>query len=253
MSERARSGASANALDRLCRVLSRFYLTAGRWDADAEAGLFAHMRESRHQLGIGGRQKLPLTEDIVEELCRAPDDVSKLVRLRDDAILLLCFHAALSPQEFTALSVGDVAVTEDELILDVPALRGATVAKRLTFAGSDFPSLHVALAEWIQSRRLSTGPLFCSLSWRAKSERRRLGEDHLSDLLSRRLRSCGFDPTRFDSTSLFRGLVASKLAAGLSCEEISNWRGVPLCRIRRVRKTLASGVWSSEHASRDGT
>jgi len=156
------------------------------------------------------------TESIIRLLVDEQESGS-LIGLRNRALLLVGFDAALRRSELVGLDVEHVSTHQEGLELFLPSSKSDHEGQGnavLILARSDSPYCPVrALVSWLDAASISDGAIFRRLHRRGNALH--LGEERLSDKAVYRLvkgaaASAGA-PGRFGAHSLRRGLITSSL------------------------------------------
>jgi site-specific recombinase XerD len=127
-----------------------------------------------------------------------------LVGVRDAALLLVGYAAALRPSELASLDVSDIVVVEDGIALSL--LRG-----RVVVPYREDPALCPVLAwqEWVAEAGLTAGPAFRSVDRDERVGLTRLGEKAITRIVQRAAERAGLDESRYSALSLRLGMLAS--------------------------------------------
>ena len=129
---------------------------------------------------------------------------SSLVGVRDRALLLVGYAAALRPTELVSLDVSDLTVVDDGLAVSL--MRGRVVIPY----GVD-PDLCPVLAwrDWVAAAGLTAGPAFRSVDRDGRLGLTRLGEKAITRMVQRAAERAGLDESRYSALSLRLGMLAS--------------------------------------------
>jgi integrase len=129
---------------------------------------------------------------------------ASLVGVRDRALLLVGYAAALRPTELVSLDVSDLTVVEDGLAVSL--MRGRVVIPY----GVD-PDLCPVLAwrDWVAAAGLTAGPAFRSVDRDGRLGLTRLGEKAITRIVQRAAERAGLDESRYSALSLRLGMLAS--------------------------------------------
>jgi integrase len=127
-----------------------------------------------------------------------------MVGMRDRALLLVGYAAALRPSELVSLDVSDLTVVDDGLAMSL--MRGRIV---IPF-GVD-PDLCPVLAwqDWVAAAGLTAGPAFRSIDRDGRLGLTRLGEKAITRMVQRAAERAGLDESRYSALSLRLGMLAS--------------------------------------------
>ena len=127
-----------------------------------------------------------------------------LIGLRDRALLLIGYAAALRPSELVLLDVSDLTVVEEGLAVNL--MRG-----RIVIPYGAEPDLCAVLAweDWEAAAGLTAGPAFRSVDRDGRLGLTRLGEKAITRIVQRAAERAGLDESRYSAISLRLGTLAS--------------------------------------------
>jgi site-specific recombinase XerD len=187
----------------------------------------------RRRLGEQGRtaprKAAPATTDVIRAMIGTLDE-GTLIGLRDRALLLFGFAAALRRSELVALDVADVTETADGLKLRIRKSKTDQEAAGRVIGipyGSHRQTCPVrAWRDWLGASGISGG----SAAWRPINRHGHLADTRLSDkavalIVKRSAERAGLDPTEFSGHSLRAGLVTAAAAAGVPTHVIQRQSG----------------------------
>jgi integrase len=122
----------------------------------------AVVRGTRRQLGVAQPQKTALEIDALRTVVLAiPDD---LRGMRDRALLLVCWAAALRRSELVALEVGDLDFEPEGVVLTIRRSKtdpeGAGVTVAVPLGGEEATCPVGALRRWLEAAAVSEGRVF---------------------------------------------------------------------------------------------
>lgn len=172
----ADTGRKAATIERRVAAIRCFHKAAGHEPPTNAEAVKAVMRGIRRKLGKKQVRKAPATADLlVQALARLPNTIRGL---RDRALLLLGFAAALRRSELVALDVVDVTVRPRGLIVHIGRSKTDQDGE-----GADIPVPNGkqlkpadALREWLEASGVTEGPIF-----REVDRHGRVGSQALSD------------------------------------------------------------------------
>ena len=126
-----------------------------------------------------------------------------LIGLRDRALLLIGYAAALRPSELVALDVSDLTVVEDGLAVRL-------MRDRIVIPYGVDPDLCPVLAweDWQAAAGLTAGPAFRSVDRDGRLGLTRLGEKAITRIVQRAAERAGLDESRYSALSLRLGTLA---------------------------------------------
>jgi integrase len=127
-----------------------------------------------------------------------------LVGMRDRAMLLVGYAAALRPSELVSLDVSDLTVVDDGLAVSL--MRG-----RIVIQYGVEPDLCPVLAwqDWVAAAGLTAGPAFRSVDREGRLGLTRLGEKAITRMVQRAAERAGLDESRYSALSMRLGMLAS--------------------------------------------
>lgn len=165
--------------------------------------------------GTAQTKKAPLLVEELLALARALD-TEELEDLRDRALILIMFAAALRRSEAADLEVRDIEFTKKGLILTKRRSKTdqAGAGMRVPVAyGSTNACPVIALRRWFKAAKLEQGAIFRDVTGSVVGKR--LTDHTLARIVKRRVEILGLDPKKFSGHSLRAGFVTSASAAGM--------------------------------------
>jgi site-specific recombinase XerD len=207
--------ASPGSIGRAVAAIAYFHRLAGHEPPTGTELVKRTMRGIRHALGTAPDRKAPVTADrIGAMLACIPADT--LAGLRDRALLLLGFAAALRRSELIALTVADLEWVEDGLRLRIARSKtdqegaGAVIA---------IPTGHklrpcAAVRAWLAAAAITEGVVFRQVNKGGCVGSASLSGRTVADVVKRHAAAAGLDAAVFSGHSLRAGFVTSAAAAG---------------------------------------
>jgi integrase len=176
--------------------------------------------------------------DAVDGLAKQPG----LRPLRDRALLLVGFAAALRRSELVALDVADVAFVAEGLILTLRRAktdqegRGAEIA--IPFGSSERTCPVLTLGAWLKASGVEAGAVFRSVNRHGGLGAARLTDQVVALAVKAAVEAAGYDPAPYAGHSLRSGFITTAARAGVPETHIQNQsrhRSLPVLRgyIRR--------------------
>jgi site-specific recombinase XerD len=173
------------------------------------------LRGLRRAKGVAQRHAEALTTPMIRRLLATCGE--RLIDLRDRALLLVAFGAALRRSELVALAVADVAPQPEGLRLTIRRSKSDQDGEGQVIAigRTGTPTCPAAAYEtWLAAAGLTGGPAF-----RAVDRHGRLGAklstNAVALIVQSRAARAGLDPTPFSGHSLRAGFATSAAAAGI--------------------------------------
>ena len=222
LSARAEQGIAPRTLLRDLAGIVAAHRVAGHPSPREHPGVRAVLRGIRRTHGMALHQKAPLT---VEDLAMALPRGDSARALRDRALLLLGFAAALRRSEIVALDVADIQGCAEGLVVTLRSsktdperegtLLGVPQARREALCPVR------ALARWqAELGADASGPIFRSVTRHGRIGSGRLSDRAVARVVKEAAERAGLDPARFAGHSLRAGFATSAVAAGLAEHDI---------------------------------
>lgn len=151
---------------------------------------------------------------------------SGLRALRDRALLLVGFAAALRRSELVALDVADVAFVTEGLVVTLRRAktdqegRGTEIAIPFGRGVQTCPVL--ALRVWLEAARIEEGAIFRSVSRHDALGPARLSDRDVARVVKAAVAAAGYDPTTFAGHSLRSGFITTAAREGVAERHIQN-------------------------------
>lgn len=219
LTELAQAGLRPTTLDRHLAALAAAHHAAALPSPRTHPSLRAVLRGIRRTHGMAARQVAPLrVEDLRAALPRGDDSRS----VRDRALLLLGFSAALRRSELVALDLGDLERRPEGLVLTLrrsktdPERHGEQVG--VPHARREELCAVRAVEAW--RSRIDGGALFRPVDRHGHISGARLSDRAVADVVKEAAARAGLDPLTFSGHSLRAGFATSAAAAGLPEREI---------------------------------
>ena len=129
---------------------------------------------------------------------------ASMVGLRDRALLLIGYIAALRPSELVSLDVSDLTVVDDGLAVNL--MRGRIV---IPYGVESDLCPVVAWEDWEAAAGLTAGPAFRSVDRDGRLGLTRLGDKAITRIVQRAAERAGLDESRYSAISLRLGMLAA--------------------------------------------
>jgi len=220
---------------------------AGQPDPTADERVAATMRGIRRVHGQPPAQREPLTLDDLRALVRACGD--DLPGLRDKALLLVGFAAALRRSEIVALDVEHVRING---VLRITIARSKTdqegqgITKTIPRLADQELCPVRALRAWLDAAGIASGPVFRSVNRWGKLGARLSAYD-VARIVKRRAEAAGLDARMLAGHSLRAGFATTAALAGLdpiAIAEVTGHRNLDTLRkyIRAAGRVQADAI-----------
>ena len=215
----------------LGRYLSAIKLrhdAAGHPSPTLDVGVKSVIRGIRRTHGVApDRRAAPL---LVGDLLSVIETLSpnKLGDVRDKALLLIGFAAALRRSEIVGLDVGDLSFRSDGLVIRLRRRKTDQAAKG-TFVGVAYGTNGscpvVALRKWVAAAEVTTGPVFRAVDRHGNVHDRRLNGQTVCRAVKKLVPRASLDADAYSGHSLRAGFATSAAAAGVEEREIAKVTG----------------------------
>lgn len=171
------------------------------------------------------RQVAPLQKEQVLAMVRR---LSGLRGLRDTALLLIGFSAALRRSELVSLNVEDVRFTDEGTVL---RLRRSKTDQNGEGRDIAIPFVHGrycpsrSLLAWLHASGITSGALFCRIGRYDQMMPQRLSAQSVALIIKKRAECIGLDPHLYSGHSLRAGFVTNATNKGASSSSIREQTG----------------------------
>lgn len=208
---------------RRCAAIGHFHRQNGHDVPTSHPGVQAALQGIARQLGSAPAKKAALTVDLVAKAVRKiPDD---LAGLRDRALILLGFAAALRRSELVALKVNDVARHPKGLLITVRRSKTDQAgAGKIKAVPRGKLKVVEAIDAWLIAARITQGPVFRSVRGTAVSDKALSGY-YVARIVQKRCAAIGLDAKAFGGHSLRSGFITSAADAGAPLAAIAKHAG----------------------------
>lgn len=195
------------------------------------------LRGIRRAHGVApDRQAAPLLVgdliSIVETL-----DPTKLIDVRDKALLLVGFAGALRRSEVVGLHVGDLDFRSDGLVVKLRRRKTDQEGKGSIVGiayGTNGTCPVVALRRWITAARIDAGLVFRAVDRHGNVSDRRLNPQAVCRVVKKLVSRAGLVPASFSGHSLRSGFATSAAAVGVEEREIAKVTGHASLQVLRT-------------------
>ncbi|MBQ7497120.1 MAG: site-specific integrase [Selenomonas sp.] len=195
-----------------------------------EAGFQSPVTASIVRLTLAGIKR----EKVTRQTAKAPIRVEDLRRLmamnvfhgltglRDRALLLLGFAAALRRSELANVRAEDLTFTGAGAVLLLPRSKGDQQGKgaEIALPSAEDQALSHALMAWLSAAHIQRGPIFQSIDLRAHLSGKAITPRTVAEIVKRYAARLGYDERQFSGHSLRRGFATEASASGASLPAI---------------------------------
>jgi len=220
----AGAGAKVKTIERRCTAIRHFHVAARHDNPAAHPGVRATLDGIRRTLGSAPKKKAALTSELIAKAVkRIPSD---LAGLRDRALILIGFAAALRRSELVDLKVNDVARHAKGIVLTLRRSKtdqvGAGTIKAVPY-GHKLKAV-AALDAWLAAARISEGPIFRGVRG-VRVLPGQLCDHQVARIVKKRAAQIGIDPSSVAGHSLRSGFITSASDAGAELAAIAKHAG----------------------------
>jgi site-specific recombinase XerD len=210
----AYTGRCASTISRRLAAIAYTHKLKGLEPPTALETVRAVNRGIRRHIGTKKGQKSPVTAVALAEMLNFVG--ADLGGLRDRALLLIGFAAALRRSELVALHVSDLEAHEDGLLLHIRSSKTDQEGAGETIAVPRGEQLRPvdALQAWLVAAAISEGPIFRAIEKGGRVNQKALSDKSIAEIVKRYAAAAGLDPKLFSGHSLRAGFVTSALEHG---------------------------------------
>ena len=191
----------------------------GPTDAEPVKAVLAGIRR---RIGVAVERKAPATARTLQKMTGARRQreaaACDLRTLRDRALLLLGFAAALRRSEVVALDVADLEFVERGVIVHVRRSKTDQDAAGAEIAVPNGTKLKPvsAVREWLAAAAITSGPVFRAIGKSGQRiASRRLTDRSVADIVKRYAAAAGLDPKTYSGHSMRAGFITTALDHGI--------------------------------------
>jgi integrase len=178
----------------------------------------------RRAHGTAPTQKAAATSEIVRDLVRAAGQGAGLRGMRDKALVLIGFAAALRRSELVALDIDDIQFRAEGVVLRLRRSKtdqeGAGAEVAIPHGAAELTCPVRALQAWLEAAGITAGPVFVSITKAGRATPSRLSDRDVARVVKRLAELAGHDPAAFAGHSLRAGFATTAARAGVPEAEI---------------------------------
>jgi site-specific recombinase XerD len=217
LASEAEAGLKPSTLGVRCAAIGHAHKLAGHQSptsADEVKGTLAGIRRA---VGAAPNRRAPAIAEITRDMAKAAP-AGKVKGLRDRALLLLGFAAALRRSELVALDVADLEETDEGFRVTIRRSKtdqegvGATIA---VIRGGAWCPVR-AVNAWLDAAGITEGAIFRPIRKGGKVRDQRLSPQAVCELVKQHAAAIGLDATTFGAHSLRSGFPTSAARRGAS-------------------------------------
>lgn len=202
------------------------------------------LRRLRNEIGTPPVSKKPLSlTDLRSMLEQCAEDLSGM---RDRAVLIIGFCSALKRSELVHLTVEDIAVAKEGLVLNI---RGNPSSRRkiaLPFGRHPKTCPVKVLEAWLAAARIERGPIFRAVNKSGILSSRALSDRVIGDIVKKYCARIGRRPSAFSGYSLRTGFAIAATQAGASQNSIRRQTGH--ASLEALRRYTGDAAIFQDHA-----
>ena len=212
-------------ITRRVTAISRAHTSQGLADPAKTDLVRTVLRGVRRSHGKPQRQVSPILR---QDLIALVEHGHGIKAIRDRALLLLGFAAALRRSELVALDVHDIAFVKEGLIVHVKRSKTDQEAQGRKIGvpwGRTAACPVKAVLAWLDHAQITDGPMFTSVKKGGAIGSDRLSAHAVAEIVKAHARAIGLDPQTVSGHSLRAGLATSAAQAGIAVHKIQQQTG----------------------------
>lgn len=213
LAQLADGGSKTSTIQRRIAALAAAHRAAGFDPPPTSAeGVRATMRGIRRSLGAKPTRKAPTTAEL---LGRVLHNLPKTLQgLRDRAILVVSFAAALRRSELVALHVHHIERRSRGIVIHIDGSKTDQEGKGEQLPVPNGRQLRPvdALDAWLEAAGITEGPIFREVDRHGKVGLTPLSGRSIARIVKRAVKACGLDESIFSGHSMRAGFVTTALA-----------------------------------------
>ena len=201
-------GRSVSTIDRRAAAIAAVHRAAGHTAPTALEEVRSILTGIRNTLGRRPEKKQALTADLVAKVVKRIRGTD-LASVRDRALILVCFGAALRRSELVALDVADLEPHRRGLLVRIGRSKTDQQGVGRSVAVPDGKlKIPAAVVAWFDASGIADGPAFRGAD-RGRLSPERLTAGQFARILKARCAAAGLDPDAFSGHSPRRGFATT--------------------------------------------
>lgn len=215
LAQLADRGIKASTIQRRIAALRAVHLAAGLEPPTNAEGVKATMRGIRRAKGTRPNKKKPATSEILQRLTGLFPDT--LTGIRDRALVLLGFAAALRRSELVALHISDLERRPKGVLLHIGRSKTDQEGHGEHIPVPRGSALRPvdALEAWLSASGIADGPIFRGIDRHGRVGKVALSDRSVASIIKKVCGVAGLEASAFSGHSLRAGFVTSSLDRGV--------------------------------------
>lgn len=207
----ADGGLKASTIERRVAAIRSVHKGAGLEPPTNSEGVKAVMRGIRRKVGRRQVKKAPATAEVLAQVIeRLP---ATLAGLRDRALLLVGFAAALRRSELVDLKVNDIEFRPKGMMIHIRQSKTDQEGKGAVIPVPRGGKLQpvAALSAWLQAGGITEGPIFRPVDRHGRIGAQALSDHAVAGIVKKACGAAGLEASAFSGHSLRAGFVTTSL------------------------------------------
>lgn len=217
--------ASTHTITRRVVGIGRAHVSQGYADPAKTDLVRTVLRGVRRVKGAAKRQVSPLLRS---DVLAITEQMQGVRGVRDRALVLLGFAAALRRSELAALDFGDIEFVREGLVVHLRRSKTdqTAVGRKIGVPWGRTSACPVkAVESWLQLAKIESGPVFRTVNRAGKVGCNQLHAQSIALVLKDYAKAVGLNPANISGHSLRSGLVTSAIQAGVAVHKIQQQTG----------------------------
>lgn len=211
LAQLADNGRKASTIQRRVAAIRAIHKAAGHEPPTNAEGVKATMRGIRRSKGTKPTRKAPATAELLHQVLNfLPENLSGL---RDRAVLLIAFAAALRRSELVDLKVNDIERRPRGIVLQIASSKTDQEGRGELIPvpnGRELKPVN-ALDAWLEAAGITEGPIFREVDRHGRVGTAAICDRTVARIIQRTCKAAGLEPKLFGGHSMRAGFVTSAL------------------------------------------